>query len=94
MRPRKERDVDVARAEDQLNSLIERRARQRSKANFEEEAWKASVRRHHEKLRRERRAEWFCYFSALASSLRRSAEGYEKRAEQLLLEEGGDKWGA
>ena len=87
---RKEADgVDLARAETDLNNLIERRARQRSEANAAEMAWKESVRKHNTKLRRERKAEWFCYFSALADSLRRSAEVYERRAMELLEDSEG-----
>jgi hypothetical protein len=86
--------VDVARASDQIDALIDKRAVARAGANFEEMAWKASVRRHHQKLQRARRAEWFEFYYRLASSLRRSAEEFDRRAEQLLLEEGGDKWGA
>ena len=39
--------MDVARAEDQLNSLVEKRARGREEANASEMAWKESVRKHH-----------------------------------------------
>jgi len=46
--------------------------------------WKASVRKHNTKLRRQHRAEWFAYFSTLADSLRASAEYYERRAAGLL----------
>ena len=79
--------MDLARAEADLNNLIERRAQQHGEANFEEMAWKASVRKHHAKLRRRRRAEWFAHFSALADSLRRSADHYERRAQELLEDE-------
>ncbi len=76
--------MDVAKASDQLDALIEKRSRQRSEANAVEESWKASVRKHNAKLRRQHRAEWFCYWSALADSLRRSADHYERRALELL----------
>ncbi len=79
--------MDVERASDQLDALIARRARERDDANVEEMMWKASVRKHNAKLRRQHRAEWFCYFSALADSLRRSAEEFERRAEKLLEDE-------
>ena len=58
----------------------------REGANFEEMAWKESVRRHNERIRRRHRAEWFAYFSTLASSLRASADEFDRRAEQLLEE--------
>ncbi len=81
--------MDLARAETDLNNLIEERARQHGEANLEEESWKASVRRHNEKIRRRRRAEWFRYWSALASSLRASADEFDRRAARLLEE--GDR---
>ena len=82
--------MDLARASDELDRLIEKRAGERDAANFEEVAWKASVRRHHAKLRQQHRAEWFCYWSALADSLKASAEVYEAKAE-ALLEEGNHR---
>jgi hypothetical protein len=82
--------VDVARASDQIDAPIERRVSERGRANAEEEFWNASVRKHHAKLQGERGAEWSCYFSALASSLRASADDeFDARAEALLEEREG-----
>ena len=53
--------MEVAQASDQIDGPIERRSRQRSEANVAEMLWKESVRKHNAKLKRERRAEWFCY---------------------------------
>jgi hypothetical protein len=79
--------VDVARASDQIDALIDKRAAGREEATAAEMAWKASVRKHNTKLRRQHRAEWYCYFAALADSLRRSADHYERRALELLEDE-------
>ncbi len=77
--------MDLARASDRIDALIDKRALQHEEANLEEMAWKASVRRHNAKLRRQqRRGEWYCYFAALADSLRASADHYERRALELL----------
>ena len=76
--------MDVIRASDQIDALIEKRAEANGEADFEEQAWKASVRKHNAKLRRQHRAEWFCYFSNLADSLRRSADEFDRRAEALM----------
>jgi hypothetical protein len=81
--------VDLARAKTDLNNLIDKRARGRVEANAAEMAWKESVRRHNAKLWRERRAEWFCYWSALADSLRKSADDFERRATELLEDSEG-----
>ena len=78
--------MDVDQASASIDALIDRRAR--AEANFEEMAWKASVRKHNAKLGRERRAEGFRYWSALASSLRLSAAEYDRKAEALLEEPG------
>jgi hypothetical protein len=79
--------VDVAKASDQIDQLIDKRSRRHEEANASEMAWKASVRRHHARLRRQRRGEWFCYWSALAESLRKSADEFERRALELLEDE-------
>ncbi len=79
--------MDVEQASASIDALVEKRAAERGAANAEEMAWKSSVRRHNEKLRRQRRGEWYCYFAALADSLRRSADHYERRAEELLEDE-------
>ncbi len=79
--------MDVARASDQIDALIDKRAAGREEATAAEMAWKESVRRHNAKLRRQHRAEWFAYFSTLASSLRASADHYERRAQALLEDE-------
>jgi len=78
--------VDVEQASASIDALLDKRAR--AGANAEEMMWKESVKRHNAMLRRERRTEWFCRFSALAASLRASAEGYERRAGTLLEGEG------
>jgi hypothetical protein len=76
--------VDVEQASASIDALIDKRAAGREEATAAEIAWKASVRRHNAKLRRERRAEWFVYFSTLADSLRASADGFEAKAQALL----------
>ena len=83
--------MDLARAEADLNDLIEKRARQHEESNASEMAWKESVRKHHAKLRRQRQGEWFCYWSALADSLRKSAEHFEAKARELLEDEREEK---
>jgi hypothetical protein len=83
--------VDVEQASSSIDALIDKRAAERGAANLEEMAWKASVRRHHEKLRWQRKGEWFCCFSGLADSLRASADHYERRALELLEDDKEDK---
>ncbi len=46
--------ASIEKVEAELNGFIERRAKQNEKANAEEMMWKASVRKHHAKLDRER----------------------------------------
>ncbi len=78
--------MDVARASDQIDALIDKRAAARTGATFEEMLWKESVRKHHAKIRRQHRAEWHAFYSRLAASLRASAERYERQAEALCEE--------
>ena len=76
--------MDLARASDQIDALIERRAGERGAANELAEMYAESARRHRERIRRQNRAAWFTYFSNLAASLRAGAERYDRRAAELL----------
>ena len=78
--------MDLARAGDQIDQLIEKRSGERDASNELQAMYEASARRHREKIRRQNRAAWFSHFSALADSLRASAEAYEARASALLEE--------
>ncbi len=66
--------------------MIERRARERSKADALEEMWKASARRHQEKRRRENAALWYAFYLGLAEAHAKIAAGFEEKAEALLLD--------
>ena len=79
--------MGLARASDEIDRLIEKRAAEREEANFEEMAWKESTRKHNAKLRRQHRALWYAYFSNLAESLRRNAAHFEEKAARLLEDE-------
>ena len=76
--------MDVEQASASIDAMIDKRAAERATANLEEMAWKASVRRHNARVRREHRALWFTYYSNLAASLKTSADWYEARAAELL----------
>jgi hypothetical protein len=76
--------VDVEQASASIDALIDKRAAAWAGANLEEESWKASVRKHNARVRREHRALWFTYYSNLAASLKTSADWYEARAAELL----------
>ena len=78
--------VDVAKASDQLDALLDERVAGREEATAAEMAWKASVRRYNAKLGRENRAAWYAFYSRLVASLKASAERYERRAEALCEE--------
>lgn len=75
-------------AESELNRFIEKRAGSRSAANELEEMWKESVRKHHERIRRENRARWYVYHLDTAERLRRTMteliEKHEAAAVKLL----------
>ena len=80
--------MDVARADpadQELDKLISRRAStdHGTTADEREELWKASVRAHHVRRRREARALWFAHFCQMADNHARIAQDYERRAEEL-----------
>ncbi len=67
--------MDVARASDQIDALIERRATQRDKANAVENLWAMSEKRHRARLREERLRERLAYHQAM---LRAHSENFEE----------------
>jgi hypothetical protein len=71
------------RATGQLDTLIERRATTKEKANAEEEGWKATVRQYNRELEEARRHQRITYYRTLSRNLSRMAEDFERRAEQL-----------
>ena len=77
-------DYDAAeRVEAELDSFIEKRAREKEDANRVEELWTASEARHRERRRRENQEAWHgfhCHMERLHSAL--SAE-HRERAEAL-----------
>ena len=77
----------VEAASASIDALIEKRAGERNAANESQAMYEASVGRHREKLRRANRAAWYSHYGALADSLRRSAEHFEAKAEELLEDE-------
>ncbi len=81
--PEGEYVFDVETASEALDRLIERRAGERSAANAAADEWRTSERRHAARVREEHREAWVEYFARLASSLRKSADMYDKRAESL-----------
>ena len=74
-------------ASDQIDALIDKRAEAAGRANAEEDLWKASVRKHEAKLRRQHRAEWYEFYSRLAESHACISEHFEEKARALLEDE-------
>ena len=74
-------------ATDQIDRLIESRAKGREEANAIAALWRASERAHAARKREENRSAWIHYFEHLAHGCRRRAEEYDARVA-LLLEEG------
>ncbi len=71
--------MDLASAEAQLNARIERRATQNAAENAREELWRASVRRHHDKLRTERLLQRLDYHRMMLESHARNFEELMRR---------------
>ncbi len=71
--------ASIERAEAELNGFIERRARQNEKVNAEEMVWKASVRKYHARLDRERLLERLAYHQAMLDGHTRTFEALLRR---------------
>ena len=86
-------DTDaIERIESELDTFIEKRAREARDAAQVEELWKASERRHRERQREENRELWRCYYLDQAERLERTAAelaaSHRARAEALAEGEG------
>jgi hypothetical protein len=81
-------ELDLSSAEAQLNTLIERRATQREKANELADMWAKSERKHRERIQRANRAAWYTFFADMADAFRARADDYDRRAESLCEEPG------
>ncbi len=79
--------MDLLRASDSIDALIERRVREKSNANELQEMYAESTRRDRERRRRENAAQWYEYEMLLAENHRQLSEEHEARA-LALLEEG------
>ncbi len=71
------------RATDQLDTLIERRATTKEKANAAEEGWKATARAYNDEHEESRGHAWRTYWKRLAANHREIALDLERRAERL-----------
>lgn len=81
--------MDIMRASDSIDALIEHRATQRKNANALEEMYAESTRRHRERIRRQNRAAWAEFEMCLAENHRQLSEEHEARARALLEESPG-----
>jgi hypothetical protein len=83
----------VEAAENQLNTLIERRAREADEANYRARAWAESVEKYNLRCAAQRREEWIVYHRAKAARLRSTmgalASEHERAASELEAGEGG-----
>jgi hypothetical protein len=79
--------VDVEQASAQIDTLIERRANQREKANSLEAMWAASERKHKARIREQNRQAWIDHYARLAESLALSSAEFARKAKALMQEE-------
>ena len=74
-------------AEREIERFIERQSqRGEHDPDEQDELWKASMRAHRERLRRQNVAAWFAHFCKMADSHAALAEDYQRRAEELCEE--------
>jgi hypothetical protein len=71
--------ASIEAAESQLNAFIDRRAKASAAENAREELWKASVRRHHNRLQEARLWERLAYHQAMLDAHTRSFEELLRR---------------
>jgi hypothetical protein len=80
-------------AMDQLDALIDKRAKQNAAERECEEAWRASVRTYYERRRREREEAWYVFYLDQAKRIERTAANlaaeHRSKAEAILDESGG-----
>jgi hypothetical protein len=76
--------VATERAEAEVDSFIERRAREREKANSEAEALRAADEKRWEKLYAENRTLWIHHHGKMAKEHARLSAEHERRARSLL----------
>ena len=80
-------EINLQWACDQLDILIDRRALERAREQWEADAWERSIRAHAEAARAEHRAAWAAYHRAQARRLRATSEAlvayHEGRAAAL-----------
>jgi hypothetical protein len=77
----------VERVEAELDSFIEKRARQAKDAERTEELWAESAARERTRRREENRALWIEFHSRLSRSHAHLSDEHEAKAHALLLQE-------
>lgn len=89
--------MDVAHGEmveKELTRMIEKRSRKEPDPDEREELWKAGVRVHNARRRKEMAAQWYAYHADQAERLRRTMEPlvafHEARAAALCEERRGE----
>jgi hypothetical protein len=75
------------RQPDDLDALIERRARQAAEGRRTEESWRESVRAFHARRQGENCALWYSHHMSMSAVHTGLAQDHERRALELLEEE-------
>ncbi len=78
--------MDLERAEDQLNSLIEKRAKGREAANAEFAAWHEPTRQRRQQIRRENARAWVAHYESMARTHHGLAAEAAAKADAALEE--------
>lgn len=77
-------DLDVDKADQQIDSLITRRAIEREQANLEAAAWVELVKRYNFQQAEERRWEWISWHRRQAALFEALAQEHRERLGKLL----------
>lgn len=78
--------AQVERVEAELDSFVEKRARERKDADTVEDLWRASERAYQDRRRRADRVAWIDYHRDQAERLRRTVGALIKRHEERVRE--------
>ncbi len=83
--------MDLVRVEEQLNALVEKRAKSRAAATAAEESLKAPTRRRREQIRRENARAWAEHYASMARAHHGLAAEMAARADAVLGQIGDDR---
>ena len=78
--------MDVAKASDQIDQLIDKRSERRRAANAAEESWKQPTRERRERRRRDNARAWAEHYASMARAHHDLAAKAAEKADRVLVQ--------